>query len=1536
MKAKSIFVKAFLFASTCLCINLRAANTWDGGDVDGNWGSILNWDDDLLPTFPVALTFAGTSQLSSTNDQTGAQVNGITFSSGAGAFTIAGNEIILAGNIVNNSTSAQTLSLPLSLNANRTLTATSGNITLSGVVSGGFGITAAAGSNTIVLSGLNTYTGGTTISSGTLKLESSTTYNTAGPLGSGAGTLTSAVNSTLDLNGQNLAIRGLAASGTITVTSGVSNAGKVVNNSGSGTAVFANYSGDGTNTSQNPSVSFVDNTTGAGKVALAKYGQGQWQLNANAHSDYSGGMTIYNGSVRYSATFNFGTGPITFAGNTTVANSYGSVTRIFNPSAGLATVVGGTGSNNATIANAFVVNSGITGAIWNGFNGGTLTCSGSITGSGNLQVRSDGFNTSTLLSGDHSAFNGTVTLMAGNTAANTHNVRLTNTAGFPLAPISLISNSTTNTGNVSLQWLGNANATVPLGDLNTTGNSGTATLSLRNGTAGTTTFEVGSLGLSSTFSGAIQANGASITAIKKVGAGTWTLSGANTYTGATSVDAGTLNVTGSLGLTDVSVKDGASWISDTATFGSLTVNGNASAKINSTVLSNAAGLVVAGGSTAATRGTLNMSTGSIGTISVNGSAGTTIGGTAAGEFSEIQLDVGATLADNFSSGSQPITIDQGGAHITLTDIGVSAGQTYLIASSAAGITGAGFATGTGTTVGALTLTNPNIAFGVTATLNVTANNIEIVTTGSSAPSDCYWSGDKGTNWNSFSGANGNFTTSAGGSTFNSANPGASTNVYFSNNSPTNLTHSLGGNFSIYSLTYRASSAATITSGVGNQLTLDVGGITLESGNGGATLSMSTLVLADNQEWKNESANPLVVSANIVGTGKDLVLSGGGAIHLGGAACTFNSLALNTPLDVKGTSITSAILSSASAITNTGSSNATITNQVFAEPCQLSGIISDNGPGATLSLVKSGSDVLTLSGDNSFSGTVTIQAGTLVLGHDNALGNATGSTGITSGAAIDLNGHTTADSVSNVAGTGVASSGAIYNSSTTAAAITGITSAVGAFTVNTIGNITLSTISAASNQALTKVGPGTLILKPVAGVSNAVGNLLVNEGTVILAASGAAESAQDVIVAAGATVKMDPDNQSTSVTPALFFDGQIHNAITLNGGTFDLNGTSGVNNRMKRLIGTAGSLVTNSSATPANFSLNNRDGTAGAGAAVTATFAGNIQDGTGSVAVNIGNGGANWWTNIFSGTNTYSGDTIISDNILQAGSTTALSPNSSVSLGTAANATLALNGFDNSIGALGGGNATGGKVTLGSATLTIGENDQTATYDGVISGTGGVIKSGSGAQTFNRAQTYTGDTSVKEGVLSISTAYFADSASVRLTTGAELYLSFEGTDQISQLFIDGVAQATGTWGAIDSGADHESELITGTGILRVGAGFTSWISGTFTNGTLAPGDQDPTDDADGDGLNNALEYAFAGNDPTVGNGSIGTLTGTTVTFNKRAIAVANGDVTYGIESSTDLVTWNPVAPTVNDASILSYTFTPSGQKDFFRAKITLAP
>ena len=103
------------------------------------------------------------------------------------------------------------------------------------------------------------------------------------------------------------------------------------------------------------------------------------------------------------------------------------------------------------------------------------------------------------------------------------------------------------------------------------------------------------------------------------------------------------------------------------------------------------------------------------------------------------------------------------------------------------------------------------------------------------------------------------------------------------------------------------------------------------------------------------------------------------------------------------------------------------------------------------------------------------------------------------------------------------------------------------------------------------------------------------------------------------------------------------------------------------------------------------------------------------------------------------------------------------------------------------------------------------------GGGDFVKAGDGVLALTGANIYFGDTKVDDGTLSIGSAYLSDTADIYVDGVALLDLGFSGTDTIDELFLDGAATAIGTWGAVGSGADHTSSLITGTGILDVKVG-----------------------------------------------------------------------------------------------------------------------
>jgi autotransporter-associated beta strand protein len=212
-----------------------------------------------------------------------------------------------------------------------------------------------------------------------------------------------------------------------------------------------------------------------------------------------------------------------------------------------------------------------------------------------------------------------------------------------------------------------------------------------------------------------------------------------------------------------------------------------------------------------------------------------------------------------------------------------------------------------------------------------------------------------------------------------------------------------------------------------------------------------------------------------------------------------------------------------------------------------------------------------------------------------------------------------------------------------------------------------------------------------------------------------------------------------------------------------------------------------------------------------------------------------------------------------------------------------------------------------------------------------------------ANTYPGNLTVNAGLVRLSNAPDPlnantgnDASTVTIAaTGATLDLTYIGTDKVDKLVIGSTQRANGVYGKEGSVLPVIGiSQITGDGTLTVGTatppGFSSWITGTFANGAVT--NQGANDDFDKDGISNLVEYAVAGQDPTVGNPAISTFSAGTLSFTKRE---GTNGLTYAIQESTDLTTWIEVTggSYVNSASTISFTLTPgTPKKKFLRLQL----
>ena len=145
--------------------------------------------------------------------------------------------------------------------------------------------------------------------------------------------------------------------------------------------------------------------------------------------------------------------------------------------------------------------------------------------------------------------------------------------------------------------------------------------------------------------------------------------------------------------------------------------------------------------------------------------------------------------------------------------------------------------------------------------------------------------------------------------------------------------------------------------------------------------------------------------------------------------------------------------------------------------------------------------------------------------------------------------------------------------------------------------------------------------------------------------------------------------------------------------------------------------------------------------------------------------------------------------------------------------------------------------------------------------GSLVKNGPGILRLGAANSYSGDTRVLDGTLTLAHATLADAAGVHIADGATLHLPHGQADTVGGLWLGGVRMPAGTYHAGNTTA------ITGGGSLVVAAGpppgtYDAWITGHFP-GETNPAVLGPHADANGDGVANALVYLFGG-DPKEGS------------------------------------------------------------------------
>ena len=903
--------------------------------------------------------------------------------------------------------------------------------------------------------------------------------------------------------------------------------------------------------------------------------------------------------------------------------------------------------------------------------------------------------------------------------------------------------------------------------------------------------------------------------LTKQGAGTLLLTADPSYTGATTVNGGTLALGGANQLpttTTLNVNAGAMDVR----------NGSASRLLNIADLN-------------LTGGTLLVGMSGTGTDTVNASG--TVTGT------------GTNTIKLFGS------IDNG-TYDLITSVGGVSGTIQLDTSALA----AGFTTYSGA---------------------ISGTKYVLTVSGAATPADAYWLGDVGSVWNTAGASqNSNWATTAAGTTDTNQIPGPTTDVYFQASGAANTSTTLGADFAIDSLTFIG---GVSTIGGANQLSI-----------GGTNPNFVTLEV-------QSGATANIALSNLSYSG-DTLVAAGGTLNVSGGSLGSTTDG-NLQVDATGTVNVDSFfgkgsLSGAGTVSRSVSGTGILTIGGSMDT-EFSGLIQDGS--GIVRINRAGTGKLTLSGANTHTGGTSLSGGILELANADAAGP----------------------------GTLTLSGGTLDNATGSALNLTNAVTLGGAWTFTGTNDLTLSGSLTSVSQPTVTISGGTLSLPGT--VSGQYGLVKNGGGTLVLSGSvtSAATNGAGVISLAAGTTQFSGTLQSTGAE--IWLGNAAGNSAMVNMASGTINAVNWLAIGRDSANGTfnmSGGTVTKTTAT-GNIT------TAGVGGAQTATI-----NQSGGTITNTAS--ATWIGEHGTGIYNLSGSSVANLGVLNLGVVDVATANGTVNLnggslsvtqilkgGASAQGTFNFNGgtltantgavaatFMNGLTAANVRNG-GAIINTNGQDITIAQALQHSVIGGDAAKDGGLAKNGTGKLTLTGSCSYTGDTTVNAGVLSLTYATLDDASGVTIASGATLDLTHTQTDIVTSLTIGGVAMPGGVYGRIGSGAPHETAAITGDGKLQVGADpYESWADLKGLTGADRLSGADP----DLDGLSNLAEYyldgnpkAFTGMPPVTDNG-----TTVSITFSRRDDAEA--DIAAQIlQISTNLGSWTDVAIPAASDTVGAVTF-----------------